>query len=122
METKKNYFINCVYLGESEVGKTSIIKRLIGQGFEVNLLPTTAIEKYFFKEIKCSNDKDSEITIKIFDTAGQERYHSTCKGVVQKADIIIFVRDNIKENFDYWFQFVEDIIDINSKKSHLLLK
>ena len=50
------------------------------------------------------------------DTAVQERYHSTRKGVIQKADIIIFVRDNIKENFDYWFQFVEDIIDINSKK------
>ena len=75
-----------------------------------------AIEKYFFKEIKCLNDKDSEITIKILDTAGQERYHSTCKGVVQKADIIIFVRDNIKENFDYWFRFVKDIIDISSKK------
>ena len=116
METKKNYCINCMFLGESGVGKTSIIRRLIGQGFEVNMLPTTAIEKYFFKEIKCLNDKDSEITIKILDTAGQERYHSTCKGVVQKADIIIFVRDNIKENFDYWFGFVKDIIDISSKK------
>ena len=116
MSNKKIYYLNLVFLGESRVGKTSIIKRIIGQGFDESMLPTIGFENYFFETLKLFNDKDSEISIRIIDTCGQERFHSPCKGVVQSADIIIFVRDNINENFDYWFKFVEDIVDINSKK------
>ena len=115
---KNNYTINCVFLGESGVGKTSIIQRLIGKGFVENNSPTLNIESSFFQNIKFKNkeENDSEITVKIWDTAGQERYRSVCEGTIRKADTIIFVRDNQKENFDEWFNFVENLIDIEAKK------
>ena len=117
-EDKKIYYVNALFLGESTVGKTSIINRLIGKEFKEHLLSTTGNEIHIFPNIKCLIGKgdDSEISINIWDTAGQERFRSVCKGIVQKADIIIFVRDNNKENFESWFNFVNNIIDIESKK------
>ena len=115
---KKLYYVKALFLGESGVGKTSIINRLIGKGFKENTPATVGNEAYSIPNIKCliGKEDDSQISINIWDTAGQERYRAVCKGIVQKADIIIFVRDNNKENFESWFHFVNNIIDIESKK------
>ena len=117
IKNKIIYTINSVFLGESGVGKTSIINRLVGNSFEENIIPTIAIDSYFIKNIKFLNEEEegSEILIKFWDTAGQEKYRSVGKGIVQKADIIIFVRDNQKENFEDWFNFVENLVDIETK-------
>ena len=36
-EKKKLYKVNAVFLGESGVGKTSIINRLLGQEFDIDV-------------------------------------------------------------------------------------
>lgn len=117
-EKNKNYNVNCVFLGESGCGKTSIIKRLVGENFEENTESTVAPNYYFVQNIKFLNEEEenSEISIDIWDTAGQENYLSVGKVYIQRADIIIFVRDNLKENFDDWFKFVENLIDIETRK------
>ena len=57
--------------------------------------------------------------------SSQERFNSHCSKIIIKADILIFVRDNEKENFlneNYdkekpgWFQIAEENTDINKKK------
>ena len=118
MKSQNIYSINCIFLGESGVGKTSIIRRLLGKGFEEHILSNMGVEPNFFEKIKFKNkdEDDSEISVKIWDTAGQEKYRSCCEGIVRKADIIIFVRDNEIENFNKWFNFVENLIDIEVKK------
>ena len=115
---KKLYCVNLVFLGESGVGKTSIIQRLLGKGFKENTLSTIGLSANFYSIIKFENEEkdDSEISVQIWDTAGQEKYHCLCKGIIQRADIIIFVRDNQRENFDFWHNFVENLINIESKK------
>ena len=117
-EVPNNYKVNCMFLGESGVGKTSIIRRLLGEDFNENIMSTVGLEAKFFKPIKFENqDEDnSTISINIWDTAGQEQYKACVKGIIHRADIIIFVRDNVHENFEYWFKFVEELIDINSIK------
>ena len=114
----KIYNVNCILLGQSGVGKTSIIRRLLGKEFNTVMASTIGIEPNFFQQIKFENEDedDSKISINIWDTAGQEKYHSCVKGVVRRADIIIFVRDNDQENFEFWFNFVEELIDINLTK------
>ena len=118
MDKKKIYYINTLFLGESCVGKTSIINRLLGNKFCEVVTPSVGCETHFFKKIQFRNKEDdnSEISIRIWDTAGQEKYRCVCKGNVQKADIIIFVRDNKNANLEEWFKFVEDLIDIKTKK------
>ena len=116
-EMENIYSVNCVLLGNSTVGKTSIIKRLMGKKFEEKSLSSIGIDSNFLKPIDFKNKEDnSKIIINLIDTAGQERYRSLSYSVIRKADIIIFVRDNIEENFEFWFNFVKDLIDINSIK------
>ena len=53
--------------------------------------------------------------IKIWDTAGQEVFRSTCSGVIKKSDIIIFIRDNVHDGLDDWLTFLENNTDIESE-------
>ena len=115
---KKLYKVNAVFLGESGVGKTSIINRLLGHEFDKDVQSTVGVSSHLFPNIKFINDEDdnSEIEIQIWDTAGEEQYHSVSKIIVQNADIIVFVRDNATNNLELWFNFVENIVDIEAKK------
>ena len=115
---KKLYKVNAVFLGESGVGKTSIINRLLGHEFDKDVQSTVGVSSHLFPNIKFINDEDdnSEIEIQIWDTAGEEQYRSVSKIIVQRADIIIFVRDNATNNLELWFNFVENIVDIEAKK------
>ena len=117
-EKPKLYKINAVFLGESGVGKTSIIRRLLGEEFDENVKSTIGVTPHFIENIKFINEEEdnSEISIQIWDTAGQEKYFSIGKEIVQRADILIFVRDNLQYNFEKWFNFVENLIDIEAKK------
>ena len=112
-DISKKYSVNCIFLGESGIGKTSIIRRLLEEGFDDNIQSTNGIDFKFFQQIDFKNKDDSKISINIWDTAGQEKYQSCIKGIIHRADIIVFVRDKERENFEYWFKFVEELIDIN---------
>ena len=117
-DLSKKYSVNCMFLGESGVGKTSIINRLLDEGFDENLQSTIGVNYKFYQQIYFENEEEdgSYIAINIWDTAGQEAFHSCINGIIHKADIIVFVRDKDTENFEYWFKFVDQLIDIKSKK------
>ena len=117
-EKTKLYKVNAVFLGESSVGKTSIIRRLLGEEFDENVVSTVGVSSNLIPNIKFINEEEdnSEIEIQIWDTAGQEKYRSLSKIIIQRADIFVFVRDNVINNLEYWFDFVENIIDIEAKK------
>ena len=117
-EKTKLYKVNAVFLGESSVGKTSIIRRLLGEEFDENVVSTVGVSSNLIPNIKFINEEEdnSEIEIQIWDTAGQELFRALSKIIIQRADIIVFVRDNVINNLEYWFDFVENIIDIEAKK------
>ena len=94
-EISKKYSVNCMFLGESGVGKTSIINRLLDEGFDENPQSTIGVNYKFYQQIFFENEEEdgSYIAINIWDTAGQEAFHSCIKGIIHKADIIVFVRD-----------------------------
>ena len=121
MEEKKenNYRLNLVLLGESGVGKTTFKNRLLGQNFEYYMLPTIALFSEFF-QFSSENLPNSNITINIWDTAGQEMYNSACVGVIKKADIIIFIRDHEKDNFEKWINIIKDNTIIESENLKLI--
>ena len=93
---------NILLLGDSNVGKTSLIIRFIKDKFEENNSSTVGLE-FADKEIKIN---DNIIRLHILDTAGQEKYKSIAKSAIKRANGIIFVFDlNCKESFDnikYW--------------------
>ena len=77
-----------ITLGESGVGKSSIIKRFIYNKFEDNALSTIGID-FSFKEIILENNVT--IKLKLMDTSGQEKFRSLSKSYYKNADGVFFV-------------------------------
>lgn len=84
--------IKVVLIGETMTGKTSLIKRLIENTFEeesASTLVATTVTKTFTYE-------GGQLTLDIWDTAGQEKFRSLNK-VFYKSAIIIILVYNITE-------------------------
>jgi small GTP-binding protein len=81
-------------LGESEVGKTSILRRFVENKFLKNHLATIGID-YRTKIIKVYG---RDIRLKIWDTAGQERYHNITNHIFKGADGIVLIFDVTQES------------------------
>ena len=101
-----------ITLGDSRVGKTSILKRYINDEFENETMSTIGLS-VAFKEITLKNK--SKITLKLIDTAGQERYKSVTKNYYKNADgvLLVFAHDD-KDSFDHiksWKSLFEENSD-----------
>ena len=83
---------NCkvVLLGESGVGKTSIISRYISNTFG-NRKPTTGAN--FVTKTILLEDENKSIKFELWDTAGQERYRSLAKVFYKNAAVCVLVYD-----------------------------
>ena len=79
---------NIITLGESGVGKTSIIKRFVYNKYNDDILSTIGIS-FAFKEITLKNNK--KIKLKLVDTAGQERYRSLAKAYFKNAEAVLYI-------------------------------
>ena len=81
--------ISLILVGESTVGKTSIMRSFIGEEFSESSLSSIGIEVYT-KDISI---KKETCTIKIWDTCGQERLRALSANYYKKADGVILVYD-----------------------------
>ena len=76
-------------IGESGVGKTSILRRFVENEFSKTHLATIGIDY----RTKVLHIYGKDIKLKIWDTAGQERYHNITSQIYKGADGIILVFD-----------------------------
>lgn len=94
-------------IGDSNVGKTSILLQYTSNFFQETHIATIGIE-FKLKEITLDN---IEYKLNIWDTAGQERFKAITKSFFKAADGIIFVYDITKKstftNIKNWFQDAE---------------
>ena len=115
--------VKVILLGDSMVGKSSIIHRLLKEEFNEDLGPTLSIE-YFNYYIKVN---DSIIRLQIWDTAGQEKFNSIVKNYCQNTDYGIFVYsiDNLESFFRIkdWLIFSQEnnMKTENNQMKHILL-
>ena len=75
-------------MGNSGVGKSSIIKRFISNKFEAKTISTIGFGT-FNKEITLKNG--TKIKLNLIDTAGQENYKSLSINYIKNADGVLFV-------------------------------
>eukprot|EP00826_Nyctotherus_ovalis_P012250 TRINITY_DN1321_c0_g1_i5.p1 TRINITY_DN1321_c0_g1~~TRINITY_DN1321_c0_g1_i5.p1 ORF type:complete len:219 (-),score=58.26 TRINITY_DN1321_c0_g1_i5:189-845(-) len=83
--------IKVVLLGDSGVGKTSIAQRFILGTFEPNS-PSTRIAGFMIKYISLPN-LNTAAYLKIWDTAGQEKYKSMAPMYYRNAAVAVLVFD-----------------------------
>ena len=107
--------VKVVLLGESGVGKTSIITQFISKKF--NQRCPTSVSAQFISKIMKFPEYSKNLKFDIWDTVGQEKYRSLTKIFYKDADIIIFVYDittefSFKAIKDYWYKETKEHTDI----------
>ncbi|KAM9987646.1 hypothetical protein ACTFIZ_003013 [Dictyostelium cf. discoideum] len=106
MEEDKQYKV--LLIGDSDVGKTSIVKRFSDDTFDEDLLCTIGVE-FKMKEVKVDGKK---VDLCIWDTAGQEKFRALISSYYRGAHGIILTYDVTKresfDNLNYWLNEVEN--------------
>ena len=106
--------LKLIIIGDSGVGKTSIIQRYYEDSFNENSQIT--LKAHFLeKEVIIS---DRKIDLELWDTAGQEKYRSLTQIFVKNSKIIIFVYSVVSyksfESLNFWYDFVKKEIKPNT--------
>ena len=119
-EPKEAVTCKVVLIGESGVGKTSIISRYTTNIFKDNLMATPGAN--FTTKLVTFNEEKEVIKFEIWDTAGQERYRSLAKVFYKNAAACVLVYDiTNKKSFDelknYWINEIKENSSPNVSKS-----
>ncbi len=102
-----------ITLGDSGVGKTSIINRYVNNIFSDNTSSTVGVN-FSIKELYFNQQK---INLKLIDTCGQEKYQSLTKAYLKNTDACFFIfAFNDKESFENIKQWMALFNDHNSIK------
>ena len=115
MESIQRTKFNISILGESQVGKTSMISVKSGLQFNEKQIATVGIDNFIDKKVI----DNQEYKFKFFDTAGQERYNSISAQTIKIADGFILVfsvtdRGSL-EKISFWMKSIEENTNIKDK-------
>jgi small GTP-binding protein len=100
-----------VLIGESGVGKTSIINRYTSNTFKSQMMATPG-GNFVTKNI-IMEEENKSIKFEIWDTAGQERYRSLAKVFYKNATVCVLVYDvtrksSFEELKNYWVKEIKE--------------
>ena len=105
-------------IGDSNVGKTSIIKRYCNNQFSPSYISTVGIDF----ETKYLRLNGKIINLQIWDTAGQERYKVLAKNYYKNSDGFIIVYDiTDKKSFNNVANWITQIKDSASENVKCVL-
>ena len=101
--------IKILIIGDSRVGKTSLLLKYVEKLFPEEHISTIGVE---YKEKNIIKD-DFNIKLQIWDTAGQERFRSITKNIYKNTNCVLFVYDitNMEsfKNVKHWIKDTENI-------------
>ena len=105
------YTYKVILIGDSHVGKTSLILRFCKDKYDESSLSTVGVDT----QIKYIMKNNKKIELQIWDTAGEEKFKSLAKSCCNQMQGVAFVFDlGSKESFKNiktWYYNIEQIID-----------
>ena len=108
--SQKGKEIKVILLGDTGVGKTSIINRYINNKFDPDN-DNTLSSSFSTKEVI---KNDVLYRLNLWDTIGQEKYNAITNILIKGSNIVILVYsvDSFSsfENIDFWYNNVKDIL------------
>ena len=112
MATDNTYDINLLLIGSGGVGKSSLIRKLLTGRFKEKYNATIGAKVYEL----ILNTTRGEVTIQVWDTAGQEKFGSLRDTYYTKADMCILMFDlTSRTTYNSVPQWYRDITNV--KKS-----
>lgn len=97
MSFRKRALFKVIVLGDSGVGKTSLVTQYVHKRFSSQYKATIGAD-FMSKELQVD---DRLVTLQIWDTAGQERFQSLGVAFYRGADCCVLVYDvNVLKSFD----------------------
>jgi small GTP-binding protein len=107
-----------VVVGDSSVGKSSIVQRLIEGTFTEDGTSTCGAD--FFTH--CVPVNNEQVKLQIWDTAGQERFRSISKSYFRNAVGAVLVYDITKmQSFDRVGTWLNDLQSLAAPNAYILL-
>jgi len=102
MTSRKKVLLKVIILGDSGVGKTSLMNQYVNRKFSIQYKATIGAD-FLTKEVYVD---ERNVTMQIWDTAGQERFQSLGVAFYRGADccVLVFDVNNVKsfETLDSW--------------------
>jgi len=99
---RKKVLLKVIILGDSGVGKTSLMNQYVNKKFNTQYKATIGAD-FLTKEVTVD---DRLVTMQIWDTAGQERFQSLGVAFYRGADSCVLVYDVVQpktfDNLDSW--------------------
>lgn len=97
-----------IVVGDSSVGKTSVIHRFVKGEFDTTIIATVGVD-FRVKEINVNGQK---IKLQIWDTIGQEKYRSLAPQYFRRSDgVILFYDTTVKASFGHLQLWLDSIIN-----------
>ena len=116
-EEEKNQ-INILLVGDTNTGKTSFVKRLIFNKYDLTFVASIGVD-FELKKIKYKNKIYS---IRLFDTAGQERFKSITKSYFRLANAyFIFFDLSNKDSLNHIHNWIDLIKEYSEKSIFIIL-
>ena len=101
--------IKILIIGDSRVGKTSLLLKYVDKSFPEEHISTIGVE---YKE-KVESRDGFNIRLQIWDTAGEERFRSITKSIYKNTHGVLFVYDITQKetfaNVKHWIKDTENI-------------
>lgn len=89
MSSKKRSLIKVIILGDAGVGKTSLLKKYVNNQYSLQYKPTIGAD-FLMKETFIDNQA---IQLQLWDTAGQEKFHSLGSAFYRNSECCVLVFD-----------------------------
>ena len=110
--------IKIIVVGDSSVGKTSVIQKYVNNTFTLSTMSTTGVD-FSNKELEIDGEK---VKLQIWDTAGQERFRALAAQYYRRADgICLFYDVTNKSSFQQLQRWLDSIALNASSKIPIIL-
>ena len=107
-----DYFIKIVLVGNSAVGKSSLMLRFADDSFSNNYVNTIGVD-FRFKTFEVDGKR---VKIQIWDTAGQEKFRTMTSTYYKGSDAVVMVYDvtepkTFTEVTNYWIPEIQNHVE-----------
>lgn len=115
MPEKNKYLLKIVVIGDISVGKTNIIRRILGEEFKER--EATIGVEFGYLTVKNIDPDNPDVTlcIQLWDTSGAERYRAITTSHIRNADGAYIVYDVTNEGsferVSFWHQCIKNATD-----------